>query len=36
MLFDLEPYLPFNKFLILYAIAFPLLAAWVTRRIRDK
>lgn len=36
MLFDLEPYLPFNLFLIAYAITFTALAAWVTRRIRDK
>ena len=36
MLFDLEPYLPFNLFLIAYAIALPLLAPLIARRIRDK
>ena len=36
MLFDLEPYLPFNLFLIAYAITFTALSAWVARRIRKK
>lgn len=35
MLFDLEPYLPFNLFLILYLIAFTALAAWIARRTRN-
>jgi len=35
MLFDLEPYLPFNLFIILYLIAFTALAAWIERRTRN-
>ena len=36
MLFDLEPYLPLNLFLIAYAITFTALALLIARRIRDK
>lgn len=35
MLIDLEPYLPFNLFIILYLIAFTALAAWIERRTRN-
>lgn len=35
MLIDLEPYLPFNVFVILYTIAFVALAAWIERRTRN-
>ena len=35
MLSDLEPYLPFNLFIIIYLIAFTALAAWIERRTRN-
>ena len=35
MLFDLEPYLPFNLFIMIYLIAFTALAAWIERRTRN-
>lgn len=35
MLFDLEPYLPFNLFIIIYLAAFTALAAWIERSTRD-
>lgn len=34
MLFDLEPYLPLNLFLILYMLTVAALALWVSRRTR--